>query len=103
MIVVESMFPDEELSMSNPPIVTVNGVSIGDTFTFKGEHCTVVSINARRTGFNYSRQESGLTGFMHFWFYKTIPSQVSRNGRIVGIHRNQIKKEKLIRFIEGLY
>jgi hypothetical protein len=102
MIIIETLFSGEP-SMENPPLISVPGVSIGETFTFKGERCQILRISKNKAGFWYSRQESGDEAFMNFWFYKTIPSQVSRNGRMVGIHRNQLKKEKLIRFIEGLF
>jgi hypothetical protein len=102
MLIIETLSGGDP-SMDNPPIVTVPGISIGDTFTFKGEYCQILRISKNKDGFWYSRQQSGDEAFMHFWFYKTIPSQVARNGMMVGKHRNQLKKEKLIRFIEGLY
>jgi hypothetical protein len=102
MIIIETLF-NGELSMDNPPMTTVPGISIGKTFTYKGERCQILRLSKNKDGFWYSRQQSGDEAFMNFWFYKTIPSQLARNGRMIGIHRNQIKKQKLIRFIEGLY
>lgn len=102
MIILET-FSGGPASMDNPVILSVPDVSIGDTFTFKGEHCRIISVARNQTGFWYHRQSTDDKAFMTWNFYKTIPSQLSRKGRIVGIHRNQVKKQKLIRFIEGLY
>jgi hypothetical protein len=102
MLIIETLFGGEP-SMDNPPTVTVPDISIGDTFTFKGDRCQILRVSKNKAGFWYSRQQSADEAFMNFWFYKTIPSQVARTGLIKGLHRNQVKKQKLIRFIEGLY
>jgi hypothetical protein len=102
MIIIETLF-DGELSMDNPPMITVPSISIGETFTFKGDHCQILRVSKNKAGFWYSRQQSVDEAFMNFWFYKTIPSQIARSGFVKGMHRNQVKKEKLIRFIEGLF
>ena len=102
MIILETL-SDGIPSMDNPVTVSIPDVSIGDVFTFKGERCTIKRVGKHQTGFWYDRQQTGSEAFMTWSYYKTIPSQLSRNGRIIGIHRNQIKKQRLISFIEGLY
>jgi hypothetical protein len=102
MIIIDTLFEGEP-SMDNPPVTTFPNVSIGDVFTYKGERCTVTHLSRNKKGFFYKEQSSNKSGFMFFWFYQTIPSQMARNGLIKGRLRNLEKKEKLIRYIEGLF
>jgi hypothetical protein len=95
---------DSVPSMENPPLVSHASIPvvIGETFIYKGERCEILRLNKNKTGFWYSKQQSGDEAFMNFWFYKTIPSQVARSGFAIGLHRKQLKKQKILRAIEGL-
>jgi len=71
------MISNQEIpSMDNPPIVTWNILSVGDSFVFKGDYCTVTKIT--NNGFHYNVQNSEIKCWMTFSFYKTTPSFKSR-------------------------
>lgn len=84
---------------TDPTILTIMLLSPGNTFMFKGEHCTVTKVS--NSGFHYVKQ-SGKRGFMNWWYYKTTQSYKAKTGIMVGLQRKIELKAKLIRAIDSV-
>lgn len=100
-MIIETLFGGEP-SMDNPPIVTMPNVNIGDTFTFRGDYCTIKRMAKNKRGFWYEIQATGKEAYMSFSFYAKTPSQKAKKGIMVGLERKMDMKQRIITLLNKL-
>ena len=67
-MIIETLFKGEP-SMDNPPMITAP-ISVGQTFTYKGEKIVVLGINKTKYMFKYESINTKGQGYMSFKYYK---------------------------------
>jgi hypothetical protein len=77
-MIIETLIPNQEPSMDNPPIATFEYLEIGDRFTFKREQVVVQHVSKNKQGFWYLNVMTQEQGYMSFEYYMTTQSFKSR-------------------------